>query len=187
MELDPLAPIVQKAARWLLVWSIIVLICGILAILLPLTFSFAIAFVIGFLVLVAGIAHLVFAFRTGSMGGFLLHMLLCALYEIAALCLLANPLLSVVSLSLILAIFLLLEGLLEFILYFRLRQFRHSIWVLIDGIVTLFLGVMMAAQWPPATPEVIGALIGVSLISSAVSRIILSLAVRSLSPAVIYH
>ena len=93
MDLDPLASNVQKGARWLLVWSIVVLTCGIFAILLPLTFSFAIAVVIGCLVLVAGVAHLVFAFHTRSLGGFLLHILLCVIYEIAAVCLLANPLL----------------------------------------------------------------------------------------------
>ena len=50
----------------------------------------------------------------------------------AAICLLVNPLFSVLSLSLFLAIFLLLEGILEFALYFRLRRFHHSIWLLID-------------------------------------------------------
>jgi len=183
MDLDPLASNVQKGARWLLVWSIVVLICGIFAILLPLTFAFAIAVVIGCLVLVAGVAHLVFAFHTRSLGGFLLHILLCVIYEIAAVCLLANPLLSVISLSLILAIFLILEGLLELVLYFRMRRFRRSIWVLIDGIGTLILGIFLVRQWPPVSPEVIGALIGTSLILSAVSRIILSAAVRTFHPA----
>jgi uncharacterized membrane protein HdeD (DUF308 family) len=94
-----------------------------------------------------------------------------------------NPLLSVLSLTLILAILLLLEGILELALYFVLRRFRHSAWVLIDGIGTLILGILMLRQWPPATPEIIGALIGISLMLSAVSRVVLSLAVRTLNPA----
>jgi uncharacterized membrane protein HdeD (DUF308 family) len=173
----------SKASKWLIVWISVVYVCGILAIVLPLTFSFAIAFVIGSLVLVGGIAHLVFAFHTRGLGGFLGHMLLCAIYEFAAICLLANPLLSVISLSLILAVFLILEGILEFGLYFRMRRFPHSIWVLIDGIGTLILGILLVKQWPPATPEVVGALIGASLMLSAISRIILSLAVLTFRPA----
>lgn len=51
---------------------------------------------------------------------------------------------------------------------------------LIDGIGTLILGIL---QWPPATPEVIGTLIGVSLMLSAASRMILSFALRTLAPA----
>jgi len=183
MDIESIAPTIKKAFPWLMVWSFVVLICGILAIVLSLTFSFAIAVVIGLLVLVAGIAHLVFAFRTTGLGGFLIHILLCVVYEIAAICLLANPLLGVISLSLIVAVFLILEGILEFALYFQLKSFRHAIWVLFDGIGTLILGILIVRHWPPASPEAIGALIGISLILSAISRIIFFLAVHRLTPA----
>jgi uncharacterized membrane protein HdeD (DUF308 family) len=160
-------------------------VCGILAIILPLTISFGIALVIGSLMLVGGIAHLVFAFETRSIGGFLWQILLSLLYAIAAICLLVNPLLGVLSLSLFLAIFLLIEGILEFALYFRLRRFRHSVWLLIDGIGTFILGILMVSQWPPASPEIIGALIGISLMLSAVSRLIFTMAIRALNPATV--
>ena len=71
----------------------------------------------------------------------------------------------------------------ELALYFCLRQFRHSFWVLIDGIGTPILGILMVRQWPPASPEIIGALIGLSLMLNTVSRVVLSLAVRTLNPA----
>jgi uncharacterized membrane protein HdeD (DUF308 family) len=183
MNVDLIAPALKKASFWVIIWSVAVFICGILAMILPLTFAFGIAFVIGGVLLIGGIAHFVFAFQTRGLGGFLWHMLLGALYGIAAISLLANPLWSVVSLSLVLAVFLLGEGVLELALYFRLRRSRHAIWVLIDGIGTLILGVLMIGQWPPASPEVIGILVGISLMLSAVSRIVLSLAIRALGPA----
>jgi uncharacterized membrane protein HdeD (DUF308 family) len=122
-------------------------------------------------------------FQTRNLDGFLWQILVSVLYGMAAVFLLVNPLLSVLSLTLILAIFLFLEGILELALYFVLRRFRHSVWVLIDGIGTLILGIVMVRQWPPASPEIIGALIGLSLMLSAVSRVVLSFAVRTLSPA----
>jgi uncharacterized membrane protein HdeD (DUF308 family) len=158
-------------------------VCGILAFILPLTISFGIALVIGCLILAAGIGHLFYAFQTRSVDGFLWQILLSTLYVMAAICLLANPLLSVLSLSLFLAIFLILEGILEFALYFRVRRFRHSIWLLIDGVGTLVLGILLLSQWPPASPEIIGALIGISLMLSAVSRLIFTMAIRALNPA----
>jgi uncharacterized membrane protein HdeD (DUF308 family) len=168
---------------WLIVWSTVTFICGILAIILPLTISFGIALIIGSLILAAGIGHLFYAFQTRSVDGFLWQILLSTLYVIAAICLLANPLLSVLSLSLFLAIFLLLEGIVEFALYFRVRRFRHSVWLLLDGIGTLILGILMVSQWPPASPEIIGVLIGISLMLSAVSRLIFTMAIRALTPA----
>jgi len=183
MNIESIPPAIKKASPWLIVWSTVTFICGILAIILPLTISFGIALAIGCLILIAGIAHLFFAFDTRSVGGFLWQILLSALYVMAATCLLVNPLLSVLSLAFILAIFLLLEGILEFALYFCLRRFRYSIWLLIDGVGTLIVGILMISQWPPASPEIIGALIGISLMLSAVSRVILSLAIRTMNPA----
>ena len=168
----------KKASSWVLIWSIVTFSCGLLAIVFPLTLSFGIALFIGCLVLVAGLAHLFFAFQARSIDGFLWQILVSVLYGVVAICLLLNPLLSVLSLALILAIFLLAEGILELVLYFRLRRFRHSIWVLIDGIGTLILGFLLIRQWPPATPEIIGVLIGISLMLSAVSRGIFLLAFR---------
>jgi uncharacterized membrane protein HdeD (DUF308 family) len=183
MNVDSIAPAIKKASVWVIIWSIVVFACGILAMILPLTFAFGIAFVIGGVLVIAGSAHLVFAFQTRGLGGFALHMLLAAIYGLAAISLLVNPLLSVLSLALILAVFLLLEGIIELALYFRLRHSRHAIWLLIDGVGTLILGILLIAQWPPASPEVIGALIGISLMLSAVSRFVLSLAIRVLEPA----
>jgi len=181
LNIESIVPVIRKASSWVIIWSTVTFVCGILAIILPLTFSFGIALVIGCLVLVAGIAHLVFAFQTRSIDGFLWQILVSMLYGVAAICLLVNPLLSVLSLALILGIFLLSEGILELALYFCLRRFRHSIWVLFDGIGTLILGLLMIKQWPPATPEMIGALIGISLMLSAISRGIFLVAFRSLN------
>jgi len=133
--------------------------------------------------LAAGIGHLFFAFDARSVGGFLWQILVSLLYAMAAICLLVNPLLGILSLSLLLAIFLLLESVLEFALYFCLRRFHHSIWLLIDVIGSLILGILMVSQWPPVSPEIIGALIGISLMLSAVSRLIFTMAIRTMNPA----
>ena len=183
MKVDLPIQLPQKYVKWSLIASFLIFVCGILAIILPLAFSFGIAVFLGLVVLVGGMAHAVFAFQTRSIGGFLGHMLLFALYELAAICLLANPLLSIFSLALMLAVFLLLEGILELALYIRIRRFGHSFWVLIDGVGTLILGILIVSQWPPTSVEIIGTLIGISLILTALSRLFLSLAARALIPA----
>src|SRR5258708_11453529 len=98
MKVDLPIQLPQKYVKWSLIASSLVFVCGILAIVLPLTFSLGIAVFLGLVVLVAGMAHAVFAFQTQHIGGFLLHMLLFSLYEIAAICLFANPLLIIRSL-----------------------------------------------------------------------------------------
>ncbi|MGV2829090.1 HdeD family acid-resistance protein [Myxosarcina sp. GI1(2024)] len=98
----------------------------------------------------------------------------------AGIVLLVYPLEGVVTLTLVLAAFLLLEGVFELILAFQLRPNSSNWWwVLADGIVTLVLGLLIWLEWPASAAWVIGLLLGISLISSGLSRLMLSIAVRS--------
>jgi uncharacterized membrane protein HdeD (DUF308 family) len=92
--------------------------------------------------------------------------------------LIARPALGVASLTLVLASLFLVEGILNVVLFFKIRSLQGSSWVLIDGIVTLLLGLMIYAQWPSSSVWAIGTLVGVSMIISGVTRVMLSFAVR---------
>jgi len=174
---------VRKASGWSMVWGILMFICGILAISLPLASSIGIVIVLAWLILFAGIAHLIFAFQCHGIGAVLWQVLLAIVYGIAGFYMLMNPLLGVLSLTLVLAVFLLFEGILELFLYFRIRRIRHAGWILFDGIVTLILGILIWAQWPSSSIWVIGTLVGISLIFSGISRFMLSAAIRNVSSA----
>jgi uncharacterized membrane protein HdeD (DUF308 family) len=169
---------VRKASGWSMVWGILMFICGILAICLPLASSIGIVIVLAWLILFAGIAHLFFAFQSHSIGAVLWQVLLAIVYGIAGVYMLMNPLLGVLSLTLVLAVFFLFEGILEIVLYFRIRRVPFAGWVLFDGIITLILGVLIWMQWPSSAVWTIGTLVGISLIFSGISRFMLSFAVR---------
>jgi uncharacterized membrane protein HdeD (DUF308 family) len=184
MDLDSLAGAGFKKLRpWVIAWTVVVFICGILCIALPIDFAAGVTIVIGCLVVVAAIGHLLFAFQTHGIGGFLWQIVLAGLYGIAALCLLVNPLLGLFTLAFCLAGFLLAEGVVEVAFFFRMRNFRHSYWLLLDGIATIILGLALMWRWGAASLDIIGTFIGASMILSAVSRIIFLLAIRPLDPA----
>ena len=158
-----------------MVWGILMLICGFLAITLPLASGIGVAIVIGWLLLISGVWHLLFGFRSGSgIGGFLWQLLLAIVYGAAGLMILLYPLAGLAWLTLVLATFLLIEAALEFVLYFNIRRRVNAGWVLVDGIITLLLGILIWAHWPSSSIWAIGTLIGVSLIFSGISRLMLS-------------
>ena len=172
-----------KASAWSIIWGILMFICGLIAIALPLISSIGIVILLAWVILFAGLSHLVFAFHSRGVGSVLWQILLAVLYVVAGIYLLIHPVLGVVSLTLVLAVFLVLEGIVEIALYFGLRGVQHSGWVLLDGIITLILGILIWRQWPSSSVWVIGTLIGISLIFSGISRVMLSLAVRHAAPA----
>jgi uncharacterized membrane protein HdeD (DUF308 family) len=158
-----------------------VFVCGVLAIVLPLTFSVGVAALLGWVLVFAALAHLVFGIHFGR-GTFGWHAFIAGLYGVAAINLLVNPLLGVVLLALVVGVVLVAEGIVEIGLFFVLRECRHAVWILIDGIVTLGLGIVVCGHWPPAAPEVIQYLVGIGLISSGVSRLLLGFAIRVIEP-----
>lgn len=90
-----------------------------------------------------------------------------------------HPVAGLASLTLALAIYLFAEAILELILSFRLRPLASSRWLLVDGIIRLILAALIWRTWPSSTGWVIGTLVGISMLFSGVSRLMLSLAPRS--------
>jgi uncharacterized membrane protein HdeD (DUF308 family) len=93
------------------------------------------------------------------------------------------PVAGLGALTLMLAVYLFLEAILEFILSFELRALRGSGWLLVDGIITLILAIMIWRTWPASTMWVIGTLVGISIVFSGVTRLMLTLAARHVADA----
>ena len=110
------------------------------------------------------------------------------LVGIAYLCfgayLIMHPVLAVASLTLVLASLFLIEGILNIVLYVKMRPIHGSSWLLFDGIITLLLGLMIYMQWPSSSAWAIGTLVGISMIFSGVARVMMSLAVRKAADTV---
>ena len=105
--------------------------------------------VLGWLFFFAAAAHLIFGLHFGS-GTSGWHALIAGLYCIAAICLLVNPLLAVVLLTLVIGVVLIAEGMVEIVLFFMLRDYQHVIGIMIDGLITLVLGILVCAHWSTA-------------------------------------
>jgi uncharacterized membrane protein HdeD (DUF308 family) len=176
---------VEQGGASSIIWGILMLICGILAIALPLASGIGVAIVIGWLILFSAVWHLIFAFRSRGVGGVLWQLLLAILYGAAGIFIVINPVVGLASLTLVLAVFLLIEAGLEIGLYFSIRHLAGAGWVLFDGIITFILGLLVWIQWPVSSAWFLGTLVGISLIFSGISRLMLAGAVhrRAHSPA----
>jgi len=152
------------------------ILAGVLAIGLPLAAGIAVNFVVAWALMISGVAHLVFGWHMRAMGGAIWQVLLGALYIGIGVYLLLRPVAGLVTLTLALAIYLFAEGLLELILSFQVRPRQGWGWLLFDGIVTLILAIMIWRSWPMSTEWVIGTLVGISMIFSGMTRLMLSLA-----------
>jgi uncharacterized membrane protein HdeD (DUF308 family) len=175
-----LAPseIVRQASTWSILWGVSLILLGILAIGSPLLAALTVSVVIAWLIVLAGVFHLIIAFHSHRAGSLIWKFLVGLAYLCFGVYLIVHPLLGVASLTLVLASLFLIEGVFELALFFRMRSTRGASWVLIDGIITLALGLMIYIQWPSSSMWAVGTLVGVSMIMSGVARVMLAQAVR---------
>jgi uncharacterized membrane protein HdeD (DUF308 family) len=84
-------------------------------------------------------------------------------------------------LTLFLAVILVMEAILEVITYFAVRAESGSGWRLANAMVTLILGGMIWRNWPSSSVWAIGTLVGVNLMMTGISRVMLGTAARRLA------
>jgi uncharacterized membrane protein HdeD (DUF308 family) len=176
--------LVRRASTLSIFWGVLLIGLGMLAVASPMVAAVAVNVLIAWLIVFAGVVHLVVAFHTREAGSIIWRLLVGLAYMCFGGYLIARPVAGVASLTLLLASLFLLEGIFNIVLFFRAPSTLRSSWMLLDGIVTLLLGLLIYLQWPSSSAWAIGTLVGVSLIFSGVTRVMVSLAVRRATSSV---
>jgi uncharacterized membrane protein HdeD (DUF308 family) len=170
--------LVKQGSKWGIIWGVLLVILGMLAIAEPFLAAIALATFIAWLLIFVGIVHMAVAFHAHSGTSMGWKFLVGLAYIFIGGYLLFRPVVGVATLTLMLAFLFLVEGVLDFMLWWKSRSSRGSIWILVDSLVTLLLGGMIYVHWPSSSVWAIGTLVGISMIMSGVTRLMLSLAVR---------
>jgi uncharacterized membrane protein HdeD (DUF308 family) len=187
MATSTIATEAKHFTGWSIAISILMILAGILAIGVPLAAGIAVNIVVAWMLAFAGVAHLLFAWELRRIGGAIWQALLGVLYIGVGVYLLARPLAGLLSLTLALAIYLFVEGVLELVLAFQVPMRQAKTWLALDGVITLILGFMIWRAWPASSEWAIGTLVGISMIFSGWTRLMLSMAARKVVNRVLSH
>ena len=174
---------VGRGTNWSILLGIVLILVGAFAITLPLATGWKITIWLGIIFSVAGVIELVYAWKSDNEDRltFILKVVIGLLYLGAGMILLFNPIKGLTALTIILGSFLLFEGIFELLLSLKLRPISPNWgWILAHSLLTLSLAAMIGTKWPSSSIWFIGLLIGISIISNGISRIMVSLVVRSL-------
>lgn len=163
---------------WFLALGILLVVAGVAAIAFPLVSTIAAKIALGWIFLAAGLVIIIHAFSIQRWGGFLMELLLGVLYLIAGGWLAFFPFTGIITLTIVLAALFLVEGVLEVIMAVRARAHEGWVWLLLSGLIAVAVGVLIAAELPSSAAWAIGLLVGVNLLSTGISFIVLALAGR---------
>jgi uncharacterized membrane protein HdeD (DUF308 family) len=145
------------------VYGVIAIILGILAMLAPGWTGLSITFFLGMLVLGGGVVRMIWAFQAGSFGKGVWIFAIGVLTLLCGIVLLANPLLAAGMLTVIVAMYFIIDGIVEIAAGVQVWSQPGSGWMVFGGIVSILLGGMLWAQYPLSGPYALGILLGIKL------------------------
>lgn len=170
----------KRNAGWLIFLGAVSVIVGMMAIGSPMVAGASVSIVIGFFLLAAGISQLVGAFKAGSFGSGILGFLGGALTTFAGLVMFMRPVVGLKMLTLLLALYLIFDGISGIVLGLRVRALGSGWgWLVMSGALGLLLGILIYRQWPLSGVWAIGTLVGIHLLFRGWSFIAIGMAARS--------
>lgn len=164
---------------WIVALGIVFLIAGVVALGSVVAATASAVMIVGIMMIMGGGAEIIAAFGVKEWGKFLLWLLLGALYVAAGIIAILHPLQAATILTLMLGIALMIGGMLRGFLAFQMKDAGKPWgWVAFSGAVSIFLGVLIVAQWPASSLFVLGMFLGIDLIFIGSGWITMGLALK---------
>ncbi len=169
--------------HWLLflIEGIILVILGLLAVAAPPIAGLAVTILFGWVFLISGVVGLISTFAMRQAPGFWWSLLSAVLGIVVGVWLLAQPGLGLVSLTYVLIVFFIIEGVatIMYALDHKRQLSGRWGWMLASGIIDLFLAGVILAGLPGTIAWALGLIVGINLVFGGTSMIIMALAARS--------
>jgi uncharacterized membrane protein HdeD (DUF308 family) len=167
---------------WFFLLGLVLVTCGTLAIIFPaVTASTSIlaTVVLGVCLMVAGVATIITSFWAGRWSGLLLQLLVGILYVVVGYEISDQPLKGAAMLTAFIAAMFVVLGFFRIVAALVIR-FPYWGWALLNGVVTLLIGVIIYRHFPESALWVIGLLVGIEMLLHGWNWIMLSMAVKNI-------
>ena len=164
---------------WIVALGIIFMIAGVIALGSVVAATASAVLIVGIMMIMAGVAEIIAAFRVKDWGKAIFWGLLGALYVAAGIIAINNPFAAATILTLFLGIALIAGGIVRMFLAWHMREAGKPWgWIVVSGIISILLGAMIIAKWPYSSFYVLGIFLGIDLIFIGSSWLSIGLALK---------
>jgi len=170
---------VRKRWFWFFAVGLLLILLGTIAIGSSVLMTLATMELIGWLLIGTGLFQIIHAFSTRGWNGFFVDLLSGILSTVVGALIAASPAATAVTLTLLIAMFLIFGGVSRIVVAISFR-FPNWIWLLVHGLINLWLGVAIWQEWPFSGLWVIGLFVGIDMIFNGWSLVMLALAAKGL-------
>jgi len=176
-------PSLNLSPGWSLALGILLVVAGVAALLFPFLAAVTAALYIGWFALIAGVIAIWVAISTRSEPNFGWRLAVGVLYIVLGVLLVGNPVAGAASLALLVGALMAVSGVVEIMLAIRRRPHGGWGWLLANGILSIALALLIVIGWPVGSLILIGYLVGFQIITCGIARIMLAMAAKKAQPA----
>jgi uncharacterized membrane protein HdeD (DUF308 family) len=155
---------VKQHSFWYIVQSGLMILAGILALIFPAISSVAIVLFLGWLLIFSGILQAVSLIDARHVPHFWLQLVSVVLSVLVGVLFLRNPGAGLLTLTLLLIVFFMVEGISKVIFSLTIRPFPNWGWVFASGVISILLAFYLWANTPVTAIWLLGVLLGIELI-----------------------
>jgi len=156
---------VKRYALWYLIQGALLVVSGALAIIYPVISSVAVIVLLGWLLVISGIIQGISLVGASQAPHFWLQLISVILAVLIGLLFLRDPEQGLLTITLLLIVFFMIEGISKVVFALTIRPFPNWAWVLASGLVGIILSVVLWASLPATAVWLVGLLLGIELIS----------------------
>lgn len=189
MSLDAAAEVFRQAMRetvrryslWYLIQGVLLVVAGVFAILYPIISSVAVIVLLGWLLIASGVLQGISLIGARHVPHFWLQLISFVLSVLIGFLFLRDPEQGLLTVTLLLIVFFMAEGLSKVVFALTIRPFPNWGWVLASGLVGIVLSLILWASMPVTAVWLIGLLLGIELVSVGAAMAYLAWQVRQAS------
>lgn len=169
---------VTRYSLWYLIEGLLLIVAGILAIAFSVVSSADLVAVLGWLLITSGLVQGISLLGAVRVPHFWLQLVSVVLSVLVGLLVLRDPAQGLLTISLLLIVYFMIEGISKIVFALTIRPFPHWGWVLASGAVGIVLSLVLWATLPATALWLVGLLVGIQLISAGAALAYLAWRVR---------
>ncbi len=162
---------VQEHRGFYIFESIIFIILGFLAVALPGFFTLSFELLVGLLFVIAGLVQLFRIVKSNSVGAVFTSLILSLLYIAAGVLLLIYPVVGILSLTILISVLFFIQGIFQ-LFWACSEKSKHSGWWVFSGLLSIAIALIVWFGWPETAVWFIGLLVGVNLLFTGITQLI---------------
>jgi uncharacterized membrane protein HdeD (DUF308 family) len=176
---DAMRQTIRRHSLWYLVQGGLMVLGGILALVYPVLSTAAVLLLLGWILIITGVIQGISLIGARSVPHFWLQLVSVVLSVIVGVLIIRHPAEGLLTITLLLIVFFMIEGISKVIFSLTIRPFPNWGWVLASGVVGILLALFLWASLPVTAVWLLGVLLGILLISEGAALAYLAWQVRS--------